>query len=220
VYLALGMNAAEIDATLRSAFTEENCAAMFKLALSGASSGLETVERIFRETTDDATFADLKIPLAVMAIDLASREPAPIREGPLWQALVAATALPGMFPPYERGAQRLVDGLALVPVPTGEAIADGADVTVSVNLMSREDLPAWPGLEAPPPEPPRRGSRMLDTLLEVMDLAQLDNSVRHAAMADVALTPRFGPGTWRDFHLADLFLAAGREALKQMAMPV
>jgi hypothetical protein len=59
-----------------------------------------------------------------------------------------------------------------------------------------------------------------------MDLAQLDNSVRHAAMADVALTPRFGPASWRDFHLADLFLAAGREAaleglpaLKQIAMP-
>jgi hypothetical protein len=55
-------------------------------------------------------------------------------------------------------------------------------------------------------------SRMLDTMLEVMDLAQLDASVRHAALADVVVTPRFGPGSWRDFHLADLFLAAGRQA--------
>ena len=53
---------------------------------------------------------------------------------------------------------------------------------------------------------------MLETLLEVMDLSQLDTSVRHAAFADVVVTPRFGPGSWRDFDLADLFLAAGREA--------
>jgi hypothetical protein len=45
-----------------------------------------------------------------------------------------------------------------------------------------------------------------------MDLSQLDTSARHAALADVAITPRFGPAEWRDFHRADLFLAAGREA--------
>jgi hypothetical protein len=57
---------------------------------------------------------------------------------------------------------------------------------------------------------------MLETLLEVMDLAQLDASVRHAAKADVTVTPRFGPCTWRDFHMADRFLEAGREAAREM----
>jgi predicted acylesterase/phospholipase RssA len=119
-----------------------------------------------------------------------------------------------------------VDGLALVPVPTGSVIEDGADVTVSVNLMSADTLERWPG--GPPPEPPpeRRRRGMLDTLLEVMDLSQLEDSVQHAALADVVITPRFGPSDWRDFHLADLFLAAGRAAaeeqlpeLKSLALP-
>ncbi len=56
---------------------------------------------------------------------------------------------------------------------------------------------------------------MLETLLEVMDLSQLDASVRHAALADVTITPRFGPSSWRDFHLADLFLMAGRRAAEE-----
>ena len=67
---------------------------------------------------------------------------------------------------------------------------------------------------------------MLDTLLEVIDLAQVEASVRHAARADVVMTPRFGPGNWRDFHLADLFLEAGRRvaeeqlpALRALARP-
>jgi NTE family protein len=167
---------------------------------------------MFRETTADRTFDDLVIPLAVMAVDLNERRPAPIRSGPLWQALLAATALAGMFPPYERDGRRYVDGLALVPVPTGSAREDGADVTISVNLMPEETLDAWPGEEPPEAPPPRRGARMLDTLLEVMDLMQLETSVRHAGLADVVVTPRFGPGSWRDFHLADQFLRAGREA--------
>ena len=70
------------------------------------------------------------------------------------------------------------------------------------------------------------GSRMLDTLLEVMDLAQLDTSERNAALADIPITPKFGPSSWRDFDLADLFLSAGREAaaeqipaLQELAKP-
>jgi len=108
---------------------------------------------------------------------------------------------------------------AIEPSPVKSDVLTGGgvvndDVTVSVNLMSRETLPAWPSGDAPPPAGPRRFTGTLDTLLEVMDLAQVDASVRHAALADVVITPRFGPSTWRDFHLADLFLAAGREAAR------
>ncbi len=116
-------------------------------------------------------------------------------------------------PPLERDGHRLVDGLALVPVPTTSVLDDGADLVLSVNLMGAETLERWPAgpeLEAPPPRRGRRG--MLDTLLEVMDLSQLDTSARHAALADVVITPRFALADWRDFHLADLFLAAGRAA--------
>jgi hypothetical protein len=92
-------------------------------------------------------------------------------------------------------------------------VEDGADLVLSVNLMGAETLERWPSgpeLEPPPPKKGRRG--MLDTLLEVMDLSQLDTSARHAALADVVVTPRFAPADWRDFALADLFLAAGRAA--------
>jgi NTE family protein len=211
-YLALGMDAAEIDATLRRAFDTDNVGELFKTSMSGAS-GLEAMSRLMRKSTAEHSFADTLIPLAVMTVDLTDRAPAPLREGPLWEALLAATALAGVFPPYERGGHRLVDGLALVPVPTGAVFEDGADLAVSVNLNGAEVLPEWP--EQPKLGPARerkaRGGT-LDTLLEVMDLSQLETSARHAELADVTITPRFGPAHWRDFHLADLFLAAGRRA--------
>jgi NTE family protein len=210
--LALGADAAEIDQTLRHMFEPPNVAEMFKMSLSGRSAGLELMTKLLRETTGEKAFADTSIPLTIMSVSLTQRAPAPLRDGPLWDALLAATALAGMFPPHEREGQRLVDGLALVPVPTGAVVQDGADVTVAVNVLSAKTLPSWPG--ASPPEPPaeRRRRGVLDDLLEVMDLSQSSESVRHAELADVPITPRFGPNEWRDFHLADLFLAAGRKA--------
>jgi NTE family protein len=225
-YIALGSDAARIDTTLRSRFDPPAVAEIFKTSLSGRASGLDVMTRLLRESTGDASFADTEIPLTIMAVDLDERAPAPLREGPLWEALLAATALAGFRRPYERDGHRFVDGLALVPVPTGALIEDGADVTVSVNLIARETLPSWPG--GPPPEPPpeRRRRGVLDDLLEVMDLSQLAESVRHSGLADVVISPRFGPGEWRDFHLADQFLAAGRvaaleqlPALRSLALP-
>ena len=214
-YLALGADAAEIDRSLRAAFSPAAVAEIFKTSLSGRSTGLQVMTDLIRQSTGERTFADTQIPLTVMSVDLTERAPAPLREGRLWEALLAATALAGVFPPYERDGHRLVDGLALVPVPSDAPADDGADVTVSVNLISPDTLERWPG--APPPEPPpeRRRRGVLDNLLEVMDLSQLADSVRHAELADVVITPRFGPGEWRDFHLADLFLAAGRAAAQE-----
>ena len=195
MWVALGMTPAEIEATMRETFTPETVAETLKISLSGQASGYDAMLQLLREITGERTFEDCRIPLAIMAADLTDRVPAPFRQGPLYEALIAATALAGVFPPHELGGHRLVDGLAIDPTPTAAVIEDGADVTMSVNLIPRETLAAWPGQEPPPAEESvRRGSRMLDTLLEVMDLAQLDTSERGAALADVVITPRFGPG--------------------------
>jgi NTE family protein len=150
-----------------------------------------------------------------------------MRQGPLWEALHAALSVAGVFPPHERDGHLFVDGIALVPVPTAAVIEDGADLVVSVNLMGPETLDRWPAGPELEEAPPKRRRNNLDTLLEAMDLSQLDTSTRNAALADVVITPRFGPNDWRDFHLADLFLAAGRaaaleqlESLRALSLPV
>lgn len=214
--LAMGMSAPEIDAALRERFSEDVVKSVFSLSFSGGSSGYETMKEMTSKLAGGRSFDELGLPLTVMTVDLATRQPVPISDGPLDEALLAGTALAGLFPPFVRGPQRLVDGLALVPVPTDSARALGADIVVSVNLMSRETLPAWPGESPAEDDDAPVKQRLLETMLEVMDLAQLDASVRHAAKADVAITPRFGPCNWRDFHMADRFLAAGREAAQEM----
>lgn len=212
--LALGYGAAEIDARFREAFNAENVGKLFSSPLVG-SAGLETLTAMLKRATDERTFSHTVIPLAIMAVDLTARAPVVQRRGPLWEALLAALSVAGVFPTQERNGHRLIDAIALVPVPTAAVFEDGADIVISVNLLGSETLEQWPGVTEPEPEPqkPRRRGP-LDTILEAMDLSQLDTSARHAALADVVLTPRFGPAEWRDFHRPDLFLAAGRDAAR------
>jgi hypothetical protein len=48
-----------------------------------------------------------------------------------------------------------------------------------------------------------------DAVVEALEVAQIEVAARQTALADVPITPRFGPGTWRHFYLADRYLAAG-----------
>jgi len=210
--LALGHGADAIDARFREAFNAENVGKLFSSPLVG-SAGLEALTGLLKQATEERFFSQTVIPLVILAVDLTERIPVVQRRGPLWEALLAALSVAGVFPTQERDGHRLIDAIALVPVPTAAVLEDGADIVVAVNLLGTEALERWPGVpeaEAEPQKPRRRGP--LDTILEAMDLSQLDTSARHAALADVAITPRFGPAEWRDFHRADLFRAAGREA--------
>jgi len=192
-------------------------AQLFKSPLVGAA-GVETLTGLLKEATRQAFFSHTTIPLAIMAVDLTERVPVAQRHGPIWEALLAALSVAGVFPSPERDGHRFIDAIALVPVPTAAVLEDGADIVAAVNLLGTESLEKWPGVpEEEPDEEPKKPRRRgpLDTMLEAMDLSQVDTSARHAALADVVITPRFGPAEWRDFHLADLFLAAGREAARQ-----
>ena len=215
--VALGCDAAGVEARFREAFSDDNVAQLFKSPLVG-SAGVETLTTLLKQATRQAPFSHTTIPLVIMAVDLTERVPVAQRQGPVWEALLSALSVAGVFPSPERDGHRFIDAIALVPVPTAAVLEDGADIVAAVNLLGTESLEQWPGVPDPEPEaepkkPRRHGP--LDTMLEAMDLSQVDTSARHAALADVVITPRFGPAEWRDFHLADLFLAAGRDAARE-----
>jgi NTE family protein len=215
--LALGYDAQEIDERFRRTFNEERIGKLFGGAFGGGAGGAEELTGMLKEATEERFFSHTIIPLVIMAVDLTDRVPTAQRKGPLWEALLGALAVAGVFPPQERDGHRLVDAIALVPVPTAAVLEDGADIVVSVNLLGAEALEEWPDApkqDADEPAKPKR-KNMLDTLFEVMDLSQLDTAARHAGLADVVVTPRFGPADWRDFQLADLFMAAGRAAARE-----
>ena len=208
-WTALGHDAAAVEGLLRERFDDYAVHAIFR---QGGPQGTAVMTRAARETTQDARFADLAVPLTVLAADLAGKQPAVLDVGPVAQALVTAMTVPGLYPPVRRGAQRLVDAVVLTPVPT--SALTGVDVTIAVNLFGSVTSPAWPGATAGHDA----GQSDRDPVVESLELASHAAAAAQTAEADVQVTPDLGRGNWRDFGLAEQYLAAGEEAM-EAALP-
>ena len=88
-----------------------------------ASTGLS---RWISSNLDYTAFEEARVPLHVVATDLASGNPVVLSHGELLPALLASTALPGIFAPVRIGGRLLVDGGTSADVPVLQAEALGA----------------------------------------------------------------------------------------------
>jgi NTE family protein len=83
--------------------------------------GLAGLIEVLSSYLDNKTFRDLKIPFAVTAVDIESKQEYIIRQGSVKDAVLATVAIPGVFPPKKIGNTNLVDGGVLDPVPVAVA---------------------------------------------------------------------------------------------------
>ncbi|HEY1420401.1 MAG TPA: patatin-like phospholipase family protein [Candidatus Dormibacteraeota bacterium] len=90
------------------------------------------------------TFEQLRIPLAVVATDLNAGVPAVFRSGALTPALLASTAIPGLFPAVRIGGREHLDGGVVDNTPLNTAVADGAKEVLAISLMAGGELEAAP----------------------------------------------------------------------------
>lgn len=90
------------------------------------------LERLLPEL-NHRTFADLVIPLKVVATDLAGHAPVVIEHGSLRRAVAASIAIPLVFSPILDGDRLLVDGGLVNPLPFD--LLDGeADITIAIDV--------------------------------------------------------------------------------------
>lgn len=82
----------------------------------------------------DKTFADLQLPLVLMAVDMISGEEVLLKEGPLLPALLATSAVPGIFPPVSLNDQQLADGGVIDSLATHIAVQLGAERMIAVDV--------------------------------------------------------------------------------------
>lgn len=94
------------------------------------------VVRRLREAFGDATFADLRIPLAITATDFRTGEQVVLTTGTLVDAIRASIALPFAFAPWRIGDRLLVDGMVSDPLPVGVAVREGAAIIIAMGFES------------------------------------------------------------------------------------
>jgi NTE family protein len=80
-----------------------------------------------------------RTPLHIMATDLVTGEAVRLSSGDLITALLASTAIPGIYPPVSLGGRVLVDGGIADDTPIGEAVSLGADRVYVLPTVGVED---------------------------------------------------------------------------------
>jgi NTE family protein len=102
------------------------------LAGSGVLASPSGLERII-ERHISATHAELAIPTAVIASDLATGSAVAFREGDLRRHVLASSAIPGVFPPVSVDGRTFIDGGVSSHVPLLPARDLGAQTMVVLD---------------------------------------------------------------------------------------
>jgi NTE family protein len=131
----------------------------------------ERLEHLLVDILGDLTFADLGMPYAAVAADLATGEQVVLKEGRLAPAVRASCSVPGLVIPAEIDGRLLNDGGVFNNLPISVVRDLGADVVIAV------------GLGVPSGEPPRNVLQMVVAALEYL----LMNAGDDPATADVHL---------------------------------
>lgn len=84
---------------------------------SPAIFGNTGVYKVLHDMLGERKFNDLRIPFAVTATDIDRGREVILKDGKVIDAILATTAVPGVFPPTNYHGYRLVDGAVLDPVP-------------------------------------------------------------------------------------------------------
>jgi NTE family protein len=161
----------------------------------------DLIERVF----DSKQFEDMKIPLAVVATDLASGEPVIFERGPLVEAIRASCAFPGLFEPIQIGTRCLADGSLVAPVPTLAARQLGGTIVLGVSV----------GVQDGHRNAPKNMFQVVARAVSAAQKHQLDIWERHA---DLVIRPDVNSLAWDDFEKAGEAIEAGAAAAR-MALP-
>ena len=158
--------------------------------------------RFIEQAIGATDFSDLGKPFAAVTCDVVTGNQVVIREGNVSRAVLASSAVPGVFPPVEDGEALYIDGgvVDLVPVT---AVRDlGADYVIAVNII-----------------PKRRGSHRpanaQELLLASFEIMQYVVE-RDAQSADVFIEPQVADFGLMDFSNVSELYERGRVAAQMV----
>jgi NTE family protein len=168
---------------------------------------LKNINAMFPEKT----FADAKIPLRIVATDIRAGRSVVLKEGNVARAVRASISLPIYMRPVKWGDALLVDGGMTNPIPCDVAMAEGADVIVSMSFGS--------SLETPLTSP----VRLLNQIVRVSSSSlirvhgQLHRTLHKGEIVEIY--PSFDHvHSFFNFHTMEEIIARGEEA-SEAALP-
>lgn len=175
----------------------------FVMPKMGLVAGERTLDML-RLLTQRKHFADLAIPLAVVATELNSGQEIVFTEGEVASAIRASISVPGIFVPFQIDGMLLVDGAVLNPTPIDVAHNMGADVVVAVDLV--------------PARVETRVNNFFDVMIQTIDIVERQLFKQRESHCDVLVRPDVAHISPSSFDAVDECVALG-EAAMELALP-
>ena len=107
---------------------------LFIRNLFSARARQKVIREQLAEAFEGKTFAQLNIPLTLMAVDMREGREIAMSRGLLLPALLATSAVPAVFPPIEFEGMALSDGGVIDSLATHVAYQQGAEVVIAVDV--------------------------------------------------------------------------------------
>jgi NTE family protein len=151
------------------------------------------------------TFAELEIPLAVVATDYWTGKSVVLKEGDLFSAIEASMAVPGLFSPVQKDRQILIDGGTTNPLPF-DLLDDGLDLVVAIDVT---------GSRAAGEEKQVNWSDALFNTFEIMQQSLIAARMR-AGKPDIYIKPDTGEIRLLHFNRIDRILEGAAPAAEEL----
>lgn len=168
---------------------------------------------------DQITFADLRIPTTLTAVDLLSGREVLLSSGPILPAIFATIAVPGIFDPVVEDGRVLVDGGVLNNLPALPVRQMGAERIIAVDVhLSPQNHGQWEGTKRRPHWPIPLPEFFNDFYLsELIMVAELTSHQLQLCKPDVVIQPLISPeiSLLFGFHRAREVIQAGEVATEE-----
>jgi len=161
-----------------------------------------TLSALIPATRADDPLRRLPLPFRAVATDLLSGAMLDQADTPLFEALRASMAVPGVFAPLRVGGRPRVDGGLVRNLPIDIARQLGADIVIAVNvgtplLEDREISSAV---------------MVANQMLQILTEQNVQRSLQELKVQDIVIDPDLPGMGFMDFQRADEAMATGRRA--------
>lgn len=158
---------------------------------------IERVMEIFLPPDLPNDFADLKVPLAVVATDYYGQKQSILTSGCLRSAIAASAAIPALFRPVIIDGTVLVDGGMTNPTPH-DILVGSADIVIAVDVVG--------GPEGQPGERPSQMDVLIGSIQLLMGTIAM--AKREITPSDILIEPAVGQFRALDFLKTEAILEA------------